>query len=399
MKENHMTDKLYYTQPELREWETSITGITEEDDYYLVTLKETAFYPEGGGQPADIGTIDVIKVIDVIEKGNEVYHKVLTKPSRDHVNCKIDYHRRFDHTQQHTGQHLLSAVLIELFEIETVSFHLGTDTVTIDINTKELTDQQILEVEQKVNEYIYDDIEIETYFVQKDELSSLQLRKTPIVTEDIRIVEIKGIDVSACCGTHVIHTGQLGLIKIVKTEKVKGNIRVHFKCGYRALEDYRQTSTILNDVSLHLSSNRDAVLSNIKKLELEHKNLQRELEEVKEKNDQFLAQKLLTEHPTKLLNISFTDRTIKDLQRLSRHFSDRVIVFQSVLDKKILLSHDGSIDLHCGQFFKEHLKQYHGKGGGNAQSSQASFDDIQDLENFAKFLESAVCERMTAVNQ
>ncbi|WP_078546824.1 alanyl-tRNA editing protein [Litchfieldia alkalitelluris] len=394
-----MTEKLYYTQPKCSEWETSITHITQEDDYYLVTLKETAFYPEGGGQPADQGFIDHINVIDVIEKDHRIYHKVLTKPSINRVTCKIDDHRRFDHTQQHTGQHLLSAVLIELFDIETVSFHLGTDTVTIDINTKEITDQQILEVEQKVNQYIYDDIEIKTYFVQKDELSSLQLRKTPSVTEDIRIVEIKGIDVSACCGTHVIHTGQLGLIKIVKTEKVKGNTRVHFKCGYRALEDYRQTSTILNDISHHLSSNREAVLSNLKKLELEHRNLQKELEEVKEKNNQFLVQQLLAEHPEKVISLSFTDRSLKDLQSLSRHFVSRVVVFQSLLDKKLLLSHDGLIDFHCGQFFKEHLKQYHGKGGGNALSSQASFDDIQDLEQFAKFTESAVIEKMAAVNQ
>ncbi|MFC4323138.1 alanyl-tRNA editing protein [Litchfieldia salsa] len=394
-----MTEKLYYTQPTTTEWNTTITRIIEREDFYLIELQETAFYPVGGGQPADKGLINNIEVLDVFEEDNEVFHKLEVKPDTLEVSCQIDWKRRFDHTQQHTGQHLLSAVIIEQFGYATKSFHLGTEYCTIDIDTVQLTDHEKSEIEQRVNHYIYQNEEIKTYYVTEDELSKLPLRKIPDVTEDIRIVEINGIDVSACCGTHVNHTGQLGMIRIVKMEKQKGMVRVYFKCGYRALQDYQESSNILNEISTHLSSNRESLRSKIEKLENENKALQKQVETLTDENDRHFASELIKAETSNVITYIFKDRTIKDVQRLSRQLTDQnyIVIFQSQLERKMLLAHNGSHHFHSGQYFKEHLKNFNGKGGGNALSAQASFEDIEDMNKFSLLAAKNILNSLNAV--
>ncbi|MBD8071268.1 alanyl-tRNA editing protein [Bacillus sp. PS06] len=387
-----MTKKLFYTYPTCTNWTARVTNIIEKEDYFLITLDETAFYPEGGGQPADQGFINQLEVLDVIEEENEIYHKLASKPDTPEVSCEIDWNLRFDHSQQHTGQHLLSASIIERFGYVTKSFHLGTDNVTIDIETTQLSETDIIEIEQRVNQYIYQNREIKTYFVTEEELSSLPLRKVPEVTDDIRIVEIDGIDVSACCGTHVNHTGQLGMIRIVKTEKQKGMVRVYFKCGYRALVDYQQSGSILNKISSHLSSNRESVLAKIEKLEAENKSFQKEMEGLKEEMDQHFAQELVNKTTSNVISFTFNNRTLKDMQRLARLVIEQnyLVIFQSELEKKLFIAHNGSFDFHPGQFLKDHVKNFQGKGGGNATSAQASFETNDDMARLSTHIENNI---------
>jgi len=388
-----MTEKLYYTDPTCKEWETTVTQILKVDDYYLVTLKETAFYPEGGGQPCDKGTIGSLEVVDVFEKDNEIYHKLHSEPKASTVTCKIDWKRRFDHTQQHTGQHLLSALLVELFDYHTVSFHLGIDSTTIDVTAQRLTDKEIQQVEEKVNQYIYNNINIKTYFVTKDEMESLQLRKTPDVSEPIRIVEIDGIDISACCGTHVSQTGELGMIKLVKTEKQKGNIRIHFKCGKRALEDYQQTSKLMGELAQHISGTRENVYHHLVKVEAENKQLQKQVDVLKEEIQHFQAMQLLQEHTSTVIVKQFDELPFKDVQGLARAVlkkEDKLVIFTTMKENKLFVAHNGSFELNCGKIFKEELAAYHGKGGGNATSAQAGFVNSEEMHQFSAYLRDKV---------
>lgn len=388
-----MTERLYYTSPLLSNWDTEIKEIVEENEKFYVTLMATAFYPEGGGQPADHGSIDGIPVLDVIEKANEVYHILPQRPSNAIVSCKIDWERRFDHTQQHTGQHLLSAVCIELYDAHTVSFHLGIDTVTIDLAISEITNEQIRTIEEKVNQYIYEDVKIEKYVVNEEQVSSLSLRKIPEVSEDIRIVEIKGIDTSACCGTHVMSTGQLGVMKLLKTEKQKGNVRLHFKCGKRALSDYQTSHEIVQQLSNRFSTNRNQLIEAIAKLENENKQLQKEMEQLKEKNDEYLAHELLSKQSNELFIQLFEDKNFNDIQGLSKKLTtmtNKILLLISTIENKVLLSHDGTRSLHCGQLFKQHLSSFNGKGGGNATSSQGAFTSKEDLDKFVFFIKNLI---------
>ena len=389
-----VTKKLYYSDPTCKEWETTITKVEKVDDSYLVTLKETAFYPEGGGQPYDTGTIGSLDVVDVFERDGEVFHKVTSEPATDTVvHCKIDWNRRFDHTQQHTGQHLLSAVLIELFDYQTVSFHLGTDSTTIDVTAQELTEQEIIQVEEMVNQYIYDNKQINTYFVTKEEMEALRLRKTPDVTEPIRIVEIEGIDLSACCGTHINQTGELGIIKIIKTEKQKGNVRIHFKCGKRALVDYQQSSKLIGELAYYISGTRENVMNHLVKIESENKQLQKQMELLKEENHHYQALQLVQEHTSPIMFIHFDDISFKEIQGLARAVlkdADKLVIFTTANENKLFVAHNGSINLHCGKFFKQELAAFQGKGGGNANSAQAGFSNANDMKKFATYLREKV---------
>lgn len=205
-----MTKKLYYDSAYIKEWSTTVTAAIEREDGIYMTLAETAFYPLGGGQPCDTGTIGGIAVLDVVLEDQEVLHKVAQLPGQTEVECLIDWTRRFDHMQQHSGQHLLSAVFLKLYQAATVSFHLGSEYATIDLDLQELSAEQLAEAEQEVNRKIYQNLAITSYFVTAEEMAKLPLVKLPKVTEDIRIVEIEGVEHNACGEPMSLRPGRLG---------------------------------------------------------------------------------------------------------------------------------------------------------------------------------------------
>ncbi|WP_449540136.1 alanyl-tRNA editing protein [Ferdinandcohnia sp. Marseille-Q9671] len=389
-----MTKKLYYDKPYLTNWYTTVKEVIQQDDYCLVTLEETAFYPEGGGQPSDSGFIDDIKVLDVFQEGGVVYHKLPHPPVSTAVECQLDWDLRFDHMQQHTGQHLLSAICIEEYNAHTSSFHLGKDIVSIDLSTSGFTEEQLLHIEKLVNKEILQNREIRTYFVSKDQATSLPLRKTPDVDGDeMRIVEINGIDTSACAGTHVARTGELGLMKLLKTEKSKGNTRVYFIFGVRALNDYQASHTVLTKLMNLHSTNRDGLLEKIEKLENENKQYQREIELLTNERNNFLAKELIHSQEGPLIIKSFSDKSLKELQGIAKQINEIAslcVIFTTSLENKLLISHNGSIPVHCGQLFKQELRNYNGKGGGNSTAAQAAFEDTNDMESFKEFLTSQI---------
>lgn len=383
-----MTQKIYYDSAYTRDWHTTITGKVDKEDGVYVTLAETAFYPHGGGQPCDVGQIGGIAVLDVNIEDGEVWHKLERAPEQSEVQCELDWARRFDHMQQHTGQHLLSAMTLKVAEAMTLSFHLGTEYDTIDV-AAELGADQLTVIEQEVNRQIYRNARINTSWVTTEEAAQLPLVKQPTVTEDIRIVEIEGVEYNACGGTHVSATGEIGIIKLLKTEKVKGGTRIYFKCGTRALNEFTSTQHVLNSIMVKLKTSKDELLERIEKMELEQKQLQTELNAVKTTNDAYYAEQLLAAREGLVIAQVFEDKSLKDMQNLAAKLTanhEGLVLFASISEAKVVLAQNGQPpEWACGPFFKGNLGAYQGKGGGSEKMAQAGFASSEDALAFYEF--------------
>lgn len=385
-----MTRKLYYDSAYIQDWSTTITSAVEREDGAYVTLAETAFYPHGGGQPCDTGYIGELPVLDVVLEDQKVFHKVAQLPGQTEVDCRLDWDRRFDHMQQHSGQHLLSAVFLKLHQAKTLSFHLGNDYATIDLDLPELSAAQMAEAEQEVNRQIYLNHPISSYFVTAEEMAKLPLVKLPKVTEDIRIVEIEGVEHNACGGTHVAATGAIGMIKLMRSEKQKGNVRITFLCGGRALAEFNDQARVLGELSSKFNTGKEEIMDRIGKWEQEQKLLVAELAAVKEQNDSYLAGELLAaaEADSRVIRHISDTRSIKDLQSLAAKLTERTglpVLLLSAVENKAVLAHSGVAAISCGAFFKAHLGGYQGKGGGSDKLAQAGFPSWEAAVAFYEF--------------
>ncbi|PKG21653.1 alanyl-tRNA editing protein [Niallia nealsonii] len=390
-----MSEKIYYHSPYQTQWFTSINDIWEENNSFYVVLEQTAFYPEGGGQPADTGIINGIGVQDVQIVEGRIVHQLAEKPIEKQVDCAIDWNVRFDHMQQHTGQHLLSAALHELYSIPTVSFHLGKEYTTIDVEAANLDKNQLAEIENLCNTYIQQSKAIKTYFVTNEEAEKIPLRKLPTVTGPIRIVEIEGIDYSACAGTHVATTGELGVLKVVKAEKHRGQTRLFFLVGKRALADYQISQQILDSLSSFINTNKHSLKDRMEKQETENKLLLKEIERLKEENSHYLVESVLSQQNSLLIKKDFADKTLKDLQYLAKailHKKSCIVLLYTYSENKLLLQYNGKFALHCGNLFKEKIATFHGKGGGNETQAQGTFSSQKDLNSFVDFLIDTIAE-------
>ena len=235
------TEKLYYQDPYLTTFTAKVLTCEPAKTGFLVTLDRTAFYPEGGGQPADHGTLGAAAVPDVHQKDGVIFHPCdAPVETGAAVEGSIDWPRRFDHMQQHSGEHILSGLLCSLYDCDNVGFHLGADTVTIDYN-RELTWEQVLEAERRANETIWADTPVEITFPSPEALEQLHYRSKKELTGQVRIVTFPGADCCACCGTHVRRAGEVGLIKVLSCQKFREGVRMEILCGQRA---YRYLSQV-----------------------------------------------------------------------------------------------------------------------------------------------------------
>lgn len=273
-----MTERLYYTDCYRTAFEATVTSCTTRDGRIEVTLDRTAFYPTAGGQPFDVGVLAGSRVQEVFDRDDgEIVH-VVDQPLQPGilVQGRVDWTRRFDHMQQHTGQHVLSAAFDRLFGIRTESFHLGSAASTIDL-AREMTQEQIRAAEDEANRVVWEDRAVHIRFATPEEAALLPLRKEPVRAGPLRLIEIEGVDLSACGGTHVARTGAIGIIAIAGVERVRKGTRVEFLCGGRALERFRSWRDALAAVTRHLSVAPSDLAPGVEKLQHENKALQRAL--------------------------------------------------------------------------------------------------------------------------
>ena len=263
------TEKLYYNDPFLKNFTATVLSCEETKGGYQVVLDRTAFYPEGGGQPADHGTLGGIAVTDVHEKDGVVFHTCeKTVEIGKSVSCSIDWARRFDHMQQHSGEHIISGILCADYHCDNVGFHLGADTVTIDYNA-DISWEQALDAERKANEVIWSDRAVEVTYPDADALEALDYRSKKELTGQVRIVTFPEADCCACCGTHVLRAGQVGLVKVLSCQKFREGVRIEILCGQRALSNLGKTYDQAKAIGQKLSVKPQDTLAAVERLEAE----------------------------------------------------------------------------------------------------------------------------------
>jgi alanyl-tRNA synthetase len=386
-----MDHRLYNDSPYINEWQTEVKEIVEKDGKYHVTLAETAFYPEQGGQLADSGKIDGVPVEGLYEKDHTVYHILPAAPKANIVSCRLDFGKRFDHMQQHTGQHILSAVFEMLYHADTSSFHMGEEDASVELSIPDIPPEMIKAVEDKVNGLLNLDLKIRTHVASPKEAMRFPGVTPPAGADVVRVVEIETIEYNACCGTHVSHLGEIGLIKIVRTEKMgAGQTRAYFKCGRRALKDYQ----VKHDVTATLGRQYKVTESElVQRIDLQATQLKAATKEIEQLKNKLLDDEAAAtaKSATSPLIVRAYDRPFDELNVLGKNLlkhGDFILILSSVPDKRLVFARsDRFVNVNCGKVFKEQLPAYNGKGGGSPGWANAGFAGEEDMKKFGAYLE------------
>lgn len=391
-----MTIKLFEKDVYLKQVTVRIIEKFEKDDRKIIVLDQTIFFPTGGGQPCDLGTIDTSKVLDVFEKDAIIYHEVDCFPKADSVECRIDWERRFDHMQQHCGEHMLSGLFLSEFGVRNKGFHLGDDYVAVDMDINELTEEMVDTIELKVNQAIWENhpIKIETVMTS-NEAKDFALRKIPEIEENIRIVHIDTIDSVACCGTHPYFSGEVGLMKIIKWQKYKGMTRVFFYCGRRAFSDYQAKHHITSKLNRTFSSELVTLMEKIERETQKKQQLSEENRTLRKKISSFEAHQLMEDRELQQITHMYEEESFESLQYIGTHIAEShsgfVVLLASKSSKSILFMQGGEVDIDCGKLLKGWLSDEmflnKGKGGGGMLKAQATFEDLEILEIFYTYVE------------
>lgn len=315
-----MEQKLYYQDPYLRSFSAELARQEKDESGRLyAVLSKTAFYPTGGGQPFDTGTLNGIHVMDVEEVDGEIRHYI-NEPLKDTkaIEGTVDWNRRFDHMQQHSGQHILSAAFEQLFGYKTVSFHLGRETLTIDLDTEDISTEEVNKVESLANEVILENRPIISEWISKDDLKQFNLRKELSVSDNIRLVIIPEFDYNGCGGTHPSSTAQVGALKILGWERQKKKVRVEFVCGNRVLQQLGQKHLVLQQLTSALNAPERDMGEAVNRLLENRKSLEKSLEETKDLLLSYEAKELIEHGTGHVIRVVFQNRSIQELQKLAR---------------------------------------------------------------------------------
>jgi alanyl-tRNA synthetase len=390
-----MTDRLYYHDSYLTEFRARVVGVSPDaasPDRQRIYLDRTAFYPTSGGQPFDTGTLSGFKVIDVLDEGDHIAHVLSQALAETEVEGRIDPGRRFDHMQQHTGQHLLSAVLLEMFDAPTLSFHLGSESSTIDV-ARPLEPDQLRQAERRANQIVFENRPVTIGFQHSSE--DLGLRKPTEREGEVRIVSIEGLDRSACGGTHVRATGEIGCILLRKLDRVRGNLRIEFLCGGRAVTRARGDFEALSEIARVFSAPLDETPAMV---EAQREKLQ-EIDRVRRRLATELAEaggrELYAATSPNADGIRGVLRRVESLAEESRAEAQSFTrpgraIFLGVTENppSVLLAASQDSGVHAGDRLKHALGRAGGRGGGNASLAQGSVPSKEALDQLIQTLTS-----------
>jgi alanyl-tRNA synthetase len=381
-----MTGRLYHQDAYLTEFRAEVVEISA--DGRRVYLDRTAFYPTSGGQPNDLGTIDGAAVLDVIDEEDRIAHLVATPVGGGAITGRIDWPRRFDHMQQHSGQHLLSWALIDVCNAHTVSFHLGQDVSTIELAVPALDAASIAAAERRANELVFENRPV-TISYEDAAGAAAGLRAPTERTGELRIVTIRDCDRSACGGTHVRSTGEIGPILIRRLEKIRGNVRLEFLCGMRALRRARADFEALAQISRTLAAPADEtpklVMSAVERLGHTEKalgKLKAEMAAIRGRELYGAAQpdaSGVRRHFQRLAAGAFDEELRAKAQGFTS--AERAVFVTAIDDPpSLLLAVSKDAGLHAGNLVKEAVTANGGRGGGSATLAQGSLPDGAALE-------------------
>ncbi len=413
-----MTKRLYYADPYKTRFTARVLERLTWDRHPAVVLDRTAFYPASGGQPADGGTLDGATILHVVERPAEgaghaspdVIH-VLSQPmTKDKVTGEVAWPRRFDHMQQHTGQHVLSAAVQQTLGAETVGFHLGHTSSTIDVDVADLEMEDILPTERLANAVVWDDRPVTARFVQPRELAELHAQAPPDVKGSVRLVEISAppgaegprFDLNPCGGTHVRRTGEIGIIKIVNLEHRGEDTRVEFVCGGRALRDYEALRHVTAALSHRLTTGTGDLVDAVTRLQEENKALRRAERELRDRLLDIESEQLVgaaaDRGPYRVVSGVWPQRSPDELRILARKLAegdDVVALLFGVGERTHLcFARADGLNVDVNQLLQEACSRLGGRGGGRAEVAQGSAPqaDLETIKALLDNLESALEE-------
>ncbi len=384
--------RLYYDDAYTVEFTARVSERLTHDGHPALILDQTYFYPASGGQPNDLGTINGVSVIDVTARKDDgaVIHVLESAAEDDAVAGVIDWTRRFDHMQHHTGQHILSQAFVQVAQANTLGFHLSTDSLTIDLDQINLSDEMVADVEDRANEVVFADRPVTARIVQPDDAEGVRMRKLPdhLLTGGLRIIDIDGFDVTACGGTHVARTGEIGLIKLLKLEKRGDKTRVEFRCGKRALRDYREKNAIIHQLAADFTCAMPEITAAAVRLQEDVRVAQRALKTATGELLNYEADQLVSEAPERgglvVVNRNFPNRDFGDVRGLATRITQqtgRVALLATTGAKaQIVFARSADVTADMNMLLKRILPLLgDGRGGGQAQLAQGggSADEVQ----------------------
>jgi len=387
-----MTERLYYNDSFVREFDAQVLSCEQEGERWRVILDRTAFYPTSGGQPHDLGVLGDARVLEVADAEEKVVHYTSAPVKLGPAHGEIDWARRLDHMQQHTGQHLLSAAFIELFNFQTVSFHLGREVSTIDLAAPSIVPRHVEEAERRTNAIIFDDRVVAVRYGTAQELTEAGIRKQVDREGILRAVEVEGFDRQPCGGTHLARTGQAGMLLTRKLERRRDSWRLEFVCGFRTLATARTDYATLTQTSSLLSCGLLEVPPVLAKMIEERRAQHSAVKRMEERLAKHEARSLLAAHAPASPNaprviVTVLDDASPEYLRLLA----ATLVAEGKLIALLASRSSGHVALaqtkglaagDMGSVLREALNQFKGKGGGAADFAQGSLADAGQADQF-----------------
>ena len=388
-----LTERLYYSDSHLIEFEAKVIDVTERvSGWAAVILDQTAFYPTGGGQPSDTGTLNSQRVVECIDDGERgVLHVVQgVTPSRGSVvKGRIDWARRLDHIQQHTGQHILSQSFEKLFNAPTKSFRVLDQSSEIDLEINNPTTELIERAVELANNVIWEDRSITIRNVTADEAANLPLRKEPARSGDLRLIEIEGFDLSPCGGTHAVRTGEVGVIAVRTWERAKGLTRIEFVAGTRALADYRRANASARAIATLFSTSRDDAPQLAAAMVEDNKELQKRVRVLEDIAAGVEAENLLSENQsegTRIIARVFDSRDAESLKKLAHALigHPNIITLLGSRDRdtaRLVFARSADASGDMSELMRQACEMIDGRGGGRPDMAQGGGKQIDKLDS------------------
>jgi len=373
-----VTERLYYTDPYLAEFDAHVVGVEVYEGRPAAVLDRTAFYPTSGGQPFDVGRLGDAAVIDVVDRDDGVILHVLEREmAPGAVHGVVDWTRRFEHMQQHTGQHVLSAAFDRFLEARTESFHLGSASSTIDLN-RVIAQADVDRVEDEANRIVWENRPVNIRFVDAEDAAQLPLRKESARTGRLRIIDVEGFDVSACGGTHVSRTGAIGSIVVRSTEKFRGGSRVEFLCGVRALRGYRELRTAIDGSTRLLSVLPAELPAAIERLQGDAKGTKRHLSDVQARLASFegdaLAARAEQIGSARTVIAALEGWDQQGLKSIASAIASRpqhvAALFGVPAPSAVVVARSSDLTVDSAAILRRLIERFGGKGGGRSELAQ-----------------------------
>ncbi len=373
-----MTERLYYTDPALLEFDGAMVDSGQFKDNFYAILDKTAFYPTSGGQPHDLGLLNNARVLNVIEDDNGIIRHITDQPPGNKgikIHGRIDFDRRKYFRQLHTAQHILSRAFIDLFSLETVSVHLGEEYGAIELPVDSVSKEQWHQAEQFVFKVIQENQPIEIIFADETQAAALPLRKKPVRIGTIRVIKIGELDWSACGGTHCLSTAEVGPIKVIGVDKLRGNLLVKFLAGAKAKEDYELRFKVTDEVSKDLTCSVADIPGRLEKIAEENKQLRKQIGTLQLQLLPVIVDSLVSksvqEEKVKIVCELITDIDSKLLNQLAGDVANKINGVAALLyESRMCIAASENTKLDAGQIVKELATKFNLKGGGSKAIAQ-----------------------------